>query len=291
MIKIAHISDLHFYKTHYHPSQFFSKRWIGNINAMFLRKKVFKPDQIWLLPDFFEKLKIDYVVVSGDISSTSLKEEFALAKKIFDEFHKKGIKTFIVPGNHDHYTKKAHRDKLFYDFFKQDGSNKIEKKFSLKKDGVEAKFLKDGWWFVGLDCTLATSLTSSRGVFSKEIENNFIEVLRDIPKEDFIILINHFPFLKSPVKRKELVRSDYLLKIIQENPNIKIYLHGHTHHHAILDLRDKNLPIVLDSGSSSHNFLGKWNLLEIDQNINVSVFEWINKKNIWQKTQERFSYD
>lgn len=282
MLKIAHISDLHLYKPSYGLLQFFSKRWLGNLNSFFLRQKHFQSGQLLLLPELFENLKVDYVVVSGDLSSTSLKDEFSLGLKIIEEFHKRGIKTFIVPGNHDHYTKKAHKRKVFYDFF----TNRAKKKYDLKKDGVEAVCLKNNWWLIGLDCTLATNLMSSRGVFSKEIEKNLLALLGEIPKEDSIILVNHFPFLKAQ-KRKELLGSERLVKIIKESPNIKIYLHGHTHKDGIFDLRNEHLPIVLDSGSSAHNLLGKWNLLEINSNLKVSVFEWMNKKNIWKKTLEK----
>lgn len=268
MLKIAHISDLHLWKIYYGLSQFFSKRWLGNINLIFFRKKRFCSEQLWLLPEIFKKLKIDYVFVSGDISSTSLVDEFLLGKKLYDELKKRGIKTLFVPGNHDSYTKSAYINKTFYQYFENTkGKSDIEKKYSLKKDGVEAHFLENKWWYIGLDCCLATHLASSRGFFSPKIEKNLKNLLKMIPNHDFVILVNHFPFLMTKSPRKALKRANILKKLLKNHPNIKLFLHGHTHHHNIYDLRKKSLPIVLDSGSAAHNSIGKWNLIHLKKKI------------------------
>ena len=289
MLKIAHISDLHLYKITFSPMQFFSKRWLGNLNVYFFRKNKFKPKQLNLLLDVFKKHKIDLVIVTGDISSTSLKDEFEAGKTLFSEIEKEGIKTFFLPGNHDHYTKKAHRKQHFYDFFEnKKGKTTIEKSFSLKKDKIEAHLIDKNLYLINLDCSIATHLLSSRGLFSKKAEDNLKKLLSMINKEDKIILANHFPFTQREGPRRSLKRSRILKKIIKEHPNIKIYLHGHTHRHNILDLRKKSLPLVLDSGSTAHNNIGKWNLLDIDKDdLEICVFEWEKEKNRWIKSIDK----
>jgi 3',5'-cyclic AMP phosphodiesterase CpdA len=288
-MKIAHISDLHLSKITLSPSQFFSKRWLGNINLIFFRKKTFKTTQLYLLPKIFKKENVDYIMVSGDLSSTSLKEEFESGKEFFESIN---IKTLFVPGNHDHYTKKAHTEKRFYEYFtNKKGKTEIEKKFSLKEDGVEAIHLKRNWWYIGLDTALATHLISSKGLFSKKIEKNLKTLLKIIPSNDFIIIVNHFPFSRIEAPRRTLKRCTFLEKIIKKHKNIKFFMHGHTHRHSIEDLREKNLPIILDSGSASHNSIGRWNLLEIEKNrCNINVFHFSKKKKIWEKGKKEVFY-
>ena len=287
MVRIAHISDLHLSKITFCPSQFLSKRWLGNMNLIFFRRKKFRPEQLSLLPDLFEKHKIDYSIVSGDISSTSLKEEFEMGKIIFDELLKKKITPLFLPGNHDKYTKGSHTTKRFYNYFENKrGSSKIEKAFSLKNDEVEAHKLSEHWWYVGIDCAIATHLLSSRGLFSKKAEKNLKALLAMIPKEQNIIMVGHFPLTQREGPRRSLKRSRELKEIIKTHSNIKIYLHGHTHRHFILDLRHKQLPLILDSGSTAHNAIGKWNLLNLEKNsCHISIFEWIKEKHKWEKNR------
>ena len=84
MYKIAHISDLHISRITYNISQFFSKRFVGNFNLLLKRKKNFKEEILKELYEIFEKEKIDCIIVSGDLSSTSLKREFEEGRKFFD---------------------------------------------------------------------------------------------------------------------------------------------------------------------------------------------------------------
>ncbi|KPK33026.1 MAG: hypothetical protein AMS24_02460 [Chlamydiae bacterium SM23_39] len=285
MWKIAHISDLHISKISLSLSQFFSKRWIGNVNLLLLRKKIFKIQQLLLLSEIFKKENIDYIIVSGDITCTSFKKEFEIAQQLFQEMEKTS-KIFFIPGNHDHYTKTAHKNKTFYKYFEnKKGKNEIEKIFCLKKDKIEAHLLKNRWWYVGLDTALATHLLSSRGLFSEILEKNLISLLKRIPSDENIILVNHFPLIASEGTLKSLKRAKKLEAIIKKHTNIKLFLHGHTHKHKITDLRKKNLPIILDSGSTAHNNLGKWNLLEFNENrVNISIYDWEKKTNKWKKS-------
>lgn len=289
MIKIAHISDLHIGKITLNLSQFFSKRWIGNINLLFFRKNRFSPKQLFLLPQIFEKLKVNYVVVTGDITSTSLEEEFQAGKNLFLELENKGIQTLFLPGNHDCYTRGAQNQQRFYKYFEnKPGKNKIEKLFSLKEDKVQAHLLTDKWWYVGVDCSLATHLISSKGLFSEKAEKNLQILLQQIPKTDFILMANHFPFKRSKSPRRALKRAEELKKILRNQENIKLFLHGHTHHHNIYDLRKKGLPIVLDSGSTAHNSIGKWNFIELGlKKCKIKVYDWNKTELSWQETEDK----
>lgn len=264
MLRCAHISDLHFGQPTWNPSQFFSKRWVGNLNLLFLRSKEYSPQYLGALVDTFKKLRINCVFIAGDLSCTSLKAEFLKAKEFVETLKAAGMLVFIIPGNHDHYTKKDYQAQTFYSFFDDTFSEGVTP--SLKREKVAARYLGHQWWLVGLDTALATPLFAAYGVFSSEIEQNLRKTLNSIPKEHHILLMNHFPLFKQPSPRNTLQGHEALRALLEEFPNVRFYLHGHTHRHCIADLRPNNLPIILDSGSTAHHQKGTWNLIEIASN-------------------------
>jgi 3',5'-cyclic AMP phosphodiesterase CpdA len=276
-LRIAHISDLHFSKPTCSPFQFLSKRWIGNLNLIFSRQKNFETERLKYLVEIFKEHKVDHVVISGDLSTTSLEQEFKEASAFIEQLKAAGMNVFTLPGNHDHYTKKAYKNKLFYHFF--DCNYSLEDSpiysYNLKKHKLAAKYLGNKWWLIVLDTAVATSLVSSRGHFSEELENNLKEALLLIPAGHQIILANHFPFFDQESPRKTLARSGDLRALLQKFPNIKLYLHGHTHRHCLADLRASGLPIISDSGSTSHRVRGAWNLIDISsKGCDFQVFKW-----------------
>jgi len=273
-LRIAQISDLHFSKPSWNPSQFFSKRWIGNLNLLLTRKREYEHQRLLTLPDFFKNAAVDHVLITGDLSTTSLEQEFELAADFIKRLKDAGLSVMAIPGNHDQYTKKVYRDSLFYRFF----DSALSK--NLKEHKVAVKKLNDNWWVVLLDTALATPLLSSRGLFSLEVEKNLTAALSEIPAGQNVILANHFPFFEGDSDRTTLLRSEHLRAKVKQFPQIKLYLHGHTHRHCIADLQSSGYPIVLDSGSTPHRSKGAINLIELSQEgCNIEVFQWKQKEN------------
>lgn len=264
-IRIAHISDLHFSNICLSPTQFFSKRWIGNFNLLFRRKAEFDKESLKALPEFFCKQGIDFVLITGDLSTTGQKREFAQAKDFIQSLRSQGLKVVAVPGNHDHYTMRGWKSKLFFDYFPDD---------QLKKDGVSVIQLTNSWTIVALDSAVATSLNSSQGLFSEGLERNLFSVLSSICAKKHVLLMNHFPLFEHQHPTKTLQRSSHLRELLKKFPNVKLYLHGHTHSHCIANLRANGLPIIVDSGSTAHRLRGTWNLLELSDNmVNIQAFK------------------
>ncbi len=286
-LRIAHISDLHFAKLSLNPLQLFSKRFIGNLNSLFSRKKVFLPGRLAALLPLFEEQKITHVIITGDLSTTSYKKEFKLAALFIEELEQRGITVITLPGNHDHYTKRAYKDKSFYTFFKSQFHK--ESKYNLKDHALSVSPLKKNWWLVTLDTARATSWISSQGVFTPELEHRLEEVLLAIPKQDKVIIANHFPFFRHDSFRKTLRRASALRALVKRFSNVVFYIHGHTHRHCIADLRINGFPIILDSGSTTHRDRGSWNMIDIQASgCTVDAFNW---KGSWQKAkQEHFNW-
>ncbi|NGX56413.1 MAG: 3',5'-cyclic adenosine monophosphate phosphodiesterase CpdA [Candidatus Anoxychlamydiales bacterium] len=273
MIKIAHISDLHFSKLSFHPKIFFSKRFVGMTNLFFNRKRKYKTNKLSNLPVLFKKEDIDYAFISGDITTTSHESEFILGKNFVDSILQNDIKTYLIPGNHDCYTKSAYKKKLFYKYFENE---------SLRNNNIESLPLENNWHYIGLDCSISTFLLSSSGCFSKDLENKLNKLLNTL-EDKKVILVNHFPASRITTYRKRLIRDSFLKELLKKHKNIKLYLYGHTHKYKIE--KEKDLPYMICSGCASH-IDGTFNIFSLNDN-SIEVNKYAFKNDTWIKEKDQ----
>lgn len=287
-MRIAHISDFHFTHLTWNPFRLLSKRFLGHFNWLLTRKKRFFENQLDPLPDLLDKLKVDLVLLGGDFSTTALKEEFEKGRRFVQKIKQPWI---AIPGNHDHYTKWSYRRKHFYRYFpnKRPAVTHPVEFFTLKDHKIEAHPIGSGWWVIALDTALPTHLYSSEGLFSEKLEAHLNEVLGLIPATDSILLLNHYPFFRNDAPRRNLKRAESLQRILERDPRIRLYLHGHTHRHTVADLQESQLPILLDSGSCAQGRKGAWNLIDMSADgCTISTYRWDHN---WTKTRtEEFSW-
>jgi len=275
--RLAHISDLHFSQLSWNPTQFLSKRWIGNANLLLRRMREIQHDKVYRLLDHFKKEEVNYVLISGDLSTTSLPCEFAKASEFLTKLKSMGVEVITLPGNHDHYTKKDYVNKTFYQYFDasfgREGCSFAH--YNLKDHKLAVKKLDLDWWMIALDTAIATPLLSCHGNFTSEIASNLRKVLNELPEDSKVLLANHFPLFTSDHLHKHLIGDAALRDLLHEFPKVKFYLHGHTHRHCIADLRNAGLPILLDSGCTAHEEKGTWNLLDFSENTcSVKPYRW-----------------
>ncbi len=272
-IRIAHLSDLHFSKICLNPFQIFSKRVLGNANLLLKRGRIHINPKPFSLPALFEKLNIHDVLISGDFTTTAQKSEYAIARALIEQLREKKMRVVMIPGNHDHYTRRSTRKRIFYRELPEPMPPNSLEGFSLKEDRVSAYHLGPGYWVVALDTTMYNPFVDATGDYTDQIDQNLRKLLKQIPKQEKIILMNHFPFFCNDKFKRRLIGGEKLEKLLRETPNILLYLHGHTHRRTIADLRSDNLPIVLDCGSVSHAHHGSWNLIELTKKeIKVQVY-------------------
>ena len=224
------------------------------LNLALFRRNSYKTQHLKHLPSLMEHLNVDHVFITGDFTSTSLDAEFSLGKDFANSF---SMPTFTLPGNHDAYTKKSELEQTYYNYFPSD---------QLKKTRVEKRRLKDHWWWVGLDCARANNLLKSNGCFYPEMEAPLHETLRSIPKDESIILANHFPLFASGRPSHDTEGGEQLAQLLKQYPNVKLYLHGHDHEPYIIDQRKEGFPLTLNAGSCAHQPDGTFYLVELEQN-------------------------
>ena len=287
-MRIAHISDFHYTHLTWNPFRLLSKRFLGNLNWIFSRRKHFFEEQLNPLPPLLEELGVDFVLLGGDFTTTALTEEYEKALRFVKKIKKPWL---AIPGNHDHYTLRSYRQKHFYRYFtnhRKAITHPVEF-FTLKDHGVEVHQLPNKWWVVTLDTAQATNPYSSEGLFSEQLEKHLKEVLSLLPKDAPILLLNHYPFFQNDQARRNLRRGEVLEELLKNDSRIRLYLHGHTHRHTVADLQDAGLPIVLDSGSCAQGRKGAFNLIDLDSNgCKVSTYRFDHN---WTKTRtEEFAW-
>ncbi len=278
-MRIAQISDLHFTKITWNPLRLCSKRIFGNLNWLRTRAALFESEPLQPLAEEILRQKVDLILIGGDLTTTSLTEEFLAADQFISQFTSPKL---LIPGNHDCYTKTSEYTQRFYRYFSNPPSSSG---FSLKKNRLESHPLAHGWRLIALDTTQATSPISSRGEFSPTLQKNLEDLLEALPPEEPILLWNHYPFLPNDTPSRTLNRSEELQKIITRHPNIRLYLQGHTHRHTIADLRPGGLPIILDSGCPVQKPNHSWNLIELTpQSCKIEAYRWEKK---WKVVTEK----
>jgi 3',5'-cyclic AMP phosphodiesterase CpdA len=250
-MRLAHLSDLHFGRATFSPLQFFSKRWLGNLNLIFRRKAEFLPEQALesLLP-FLKSERVEHVLLCGDLTTTSRDEEFQHAQGAVQKMKELGMQVTLLPGNHDCYTRGSSREKRFYRYFPK-SLQRPYLHYTLDQHRVAAAHLEENLFLVALDCALATPLHSSQGHFSPEQEAHLEALLTTLPQTARVIVLCHFPFFHHIAKMKQLVRGEALGKLLRRFSQVRLYMHGHTHHQTIANLRVSGFPLILDSGSCS----------------------------------------
>ncbi len=249
---------------------------------MLFRRHAYQIEHLPHLPELFDSLNVEHVCITGDFSSLSLDSEFAAGKDFVDSFSQP---VHYLPGNHDSYIKEVEETRRFYDFFPSE---------DLKNKRVEKKFLGKGWWWVGLDCACATPPLFALGRFYQEMEVELEKVLSEIPKDERVIVGNHFPLYPTNRKMHDLRRAVELQEVLKRHPQVKLYFHGHDHKYYIKDRRDEGLPLVFNSGSAAHRPDGTFYLFDLHEEECLverllfretkGVFSWVID---WQK---RFTY-
>ena len=113
-MKIAHISDLHFFSPVPSALHLFGTAMIGYINAFIRRRKFFITAHLDQCLASLVRDNIEILIITGDFTTTADPREFLMAKEFLKKVAVAGIKVYAIPGNHDTYTKKSFQNKLFY---------------------------------------------------------------------------------------------------------------------------------------------------------------------------------
>jgi len=252
-MRILHLSDPHFSQVCFHPRQFLSKQWLGNLNLALFRRGRYQTSHLEELPELATQLKVEFVMLTGDMSSTSQPIELEMARDFVHLFQQPVL---TLPGNHDAYTRTAEQTQIYYHYFPSKDMQALR---------IEKRSLQKGWWWVGLDCARANNVLKSNGAFYAHMDEPLHDILRNIPQQDSVIIGNHFPLYTRGRPLHDTARAKALQTILRTYPQVKLYLHGHDHAPYMIDRQDEGFPLVLNAGTIAYLPGGTFYLLDLNK--------------------------
>lgn len=251
-VRIAHATDIH-WAAPPPVSRLFNKRLLGGLNLWLGgRRHHFSTEVQAALVEHIVALDPDAVLITGDLTSLALDEEFARAREALRPVLER-FPTLILPGNHDVYTRGAARERRFAAFFGDwmggggdDGIARLDVGHVtiLGLDPNRPTLLSSGRLpdaqLAALEATLADPALAGRAVF----------------------LGLHYPLLdrRGAVYdngRHGLVNARDLIEVLRKAPTRPIAIgHGHVHHGFRVDLPLDGAPVpIFDPGSGGYAWM------------------------------------
>ncbi len=227
---IIHLSDLHYSVPKLKIADLHNKRTIGVINERFIKKSYGRDQQRERLLKNIAEKEWDLLCITGDFSNLSYEKEFQKAKSQL-ELYFGGREIVVLAGNHDRYIKKAAREELFEQYFKE----YIIFNWSKKKEySIHTKTILDKFLLVFFDMSVPRPWFSSRGSLSPNFFKEYQQKIRTPEnKHKEKIGFGHYPLFIPDGKRekfwRKLTQAKKLASFLLED-SFLAYCHGHIHY-------------------------------------------------------------
>jgi 3',5'-cyclic AMP phosphodiesterase CpdA len=169
------------------------------------------------------EVRPDHILITGDLTTTSLEEEFRAAAHSLFELDNDPAKLTIIPGNHDRYTRQAARDKLFEKYFGR---------YVPSGEYPCLKWLAPDLAILALDACRPTKI-SARGTITQEQIAHAQELLNGAaPELQRLLIACHYPAALPagiPDTRGHGLRGSEHLRRFLARQAPHLYFHGHVH--------------------------------------------------------------
>jgi 3',5'-cyclic AMP phosphodiesterase CpdA len=233
--RLVQVGDLHFWRLTFNPFRQLSKRALGNANLWWRRRHEFEMAAAATALDEVIVLGIPDVLFTGDFTTTSLPEEFEMARALLERAAAAGLRPIAVPGNHDVYTFGAQRRDEFRRHLGQWAGNAPLPFVHRLTNGTPLL----------LAPTAVANRVSSKGRIHEDEIAAVQQLLGDLNEP--VIVAGHYPLLNeteayamSPSRR---LRGAEALRAVLGNCGLPvIYLCGHVHRFSYV--RDPLFPNV-----------------------------------------------
>lgn len=229
VFRVVHVGDLHFWSLRLGPMDLMGKRLLGWGNLVFGgRKDKFRMEGAERLADRLREAGPDWLLFSGDFSSTSRREEFHRARMRMLPAAREASLTLFVPGNHDVYTRRELRRRSYADALGEEFRPVLDATGHRSGSGI---------------AVLALNATTSNGIGSHgKLTMRHLEAAEELWKswrEENIrqlLILCHFP----PEEPPGVLPHDRGLQLREAQPFLawltdsvpvpKLWLHGHHHY-------------------------------------------------------------
>ncbi|NQU63037.1 MAG: metallophosphoesterase [SAR324 cluster bacterium] len=261
-ITLLHVSDFHFsddslrLKDLIRSEGVLSKRITGWLNHHKNPARQMRTELRSRLIDYLSITPWDYLVFAGDLTTLSLEQEFAEARRQMAPLIQKGT-VIMLPGNHDRYTKKA----LNPDLMARTFSDCFPFNTRLSKSaGIRYLELGEQAVLFEIDMVCPRFHTSSRGAIKTDLIASQAFISRNY-HDRLKLVVGHYPaFLPEPVKEgvlHKLAGKNRLQQFLVAS-NIDLYLHGHIHKTWQTTPPNQARPMCLDAGGCCRHANGPW---------------------------------
>jgi 3',5'-cyclic AMP phosphodiesterase CpdA len=236
-MRIIHLSDIHIWRYVFNPLRLFNKRAVGMADLVLGRARRFRLERLQAVLERVRGLAPDHVLVTGDLTTTALAEEFRLARGALGMLGLDAARMTVIPGNHDRYTTSAMRARQFEEWF---GG------FAPAGDYPWLREIGPGTAILGLDAT-RSHLTATGWLPPAQLARARALIAdRDEPPRRLIVAC-HYPVAAPPAYARELelkrLKNAASLSAWLGDLGAHIYCCGHVH--AAWAFTPPNLPAQL----------------------------------------------
>ncbi|MCC6795906.1 MAG: metallophosphoesterase [Candidatus Hydrogenedentes bacterium] len=219
---LLHVADLHFWKVTCNPLHLLNKRVLGNFNVWWKRRHQFAMDRAAEFVEGLASAGPKSLLLTGDFTSTSLVEEFAMARAFVDTLRAKHFDIHAIPGNHDVYTFESVRAQRFEKYFAD----------CHPKSGLPARVTLPGGTPLILVPTVCPNFVSSQGRITEAEVARTSELLAQA--DDCILVAGHYPLLDKThgyemTKDRRLRNAASLRNALGKSGKRILYIAGHVH--------------------------------------------------------------
>ena len=242
-MRLALIGDIHLYSLSVRPRQLLGKRLLGQTNLWLNRRHRFNHRMLGRVIEKVEAIEPELVLFSGDVTTTSLHDEFTDVERYIKPLAAK-FPVLVVPGNHDRYTFRSSRKRRMENVLSQ----------VMPAEFPHLRKLTDHWHLMGLDSAIP-QVFLSRGALGGPQLRRIEQALERYTEDDGLIVLCHYPVaMPAGLPRSwthDLAEGQRLRRMLEQCPAKVVFMHGHVHKpwYARPDGRD-HLPFTcINAGS------------------------------------------
>jgi len=275
---LGHLSDLHATPVVVgNPLQLLNKRFFGWLSWRLRRGRFHRPSVVDALMEDLSAVRIDHLVVTGDLTNLSLASEFCAAR---DRLKRLGDArdVSIVPGNHDAYVRIAQADSwnLWSDYFESD-DRAVAGEGLDPRDRFPTLRVRGPLAVVGLCSALPTRPFDATGTLGASQLERLERMLGELAQGDLCRVISiHHPITEGATHSRRWLRDAESLRAVIRRTGAELVVHGHNHRTllAAIDGPEASIPVV---GVRSASDIGQrperraqYHIYEIERNREAS---------------------
>lgn len=226
-LTLIHFGDLHVWSLGIDRDPAF-KRLLGLANLMLRRGRKFPASLAQMLVERIERQEADYLLFTGDLTTTALRREFAMGLQLMRPLIERWEGRFVaIPGNHDRYTHRATRAQFFEQHF-----------LKMPETCPFAMDLDERWTLVAFDCAVPRRISSRGSVPPAMLAMLEKQLRKQKERGRQVIAAGHYPLVypdyHKPGWEHILPERAAVLNVLRDH-DVRAYMHGHVHHRWRLD--------------------------------------------------------